>query len=123
MGYPRRVSNLATPLFRPVPSLLLIGVRATWEARLAEAMPSVLIFRLPDPTAASERILVTRPLVVLFGSPRPAPSVLTPLIDIATAVGSEIVFEDDIPNDEGLVPRISIAVFASEERRALAVTR
>jgi hypothetical protein len=56
-----------TPLFQPVPSIMLVGLDAELAAECERVLPSVLVLRVGHGAAAVERMLVTRPLVVVLG--------------------------------------------------------
>ncbi len=56
-----------TPMFQPVASLMLVGCEADLAEDCTRAFPELLVLRVAHASAASERMLVTRPLVVLLG--------------------------------------------------------
>jgi hypothetical protein len=56
-----------TPLFQPVPSIMLVGLDTELAAACEHAFPSLLVLRVGHGAAAVERMLVTRPLVVVVG--------------------------------------------------------
>jgi hypothetical protein len=56
-----------TPLFHPVPSLMLVACEADLAEEVQGAFPGLLVLRVAHASAAAERMLVTRPLVVLMG--------------------------------------------------------
>ena len=56
-----------TPLFHPAPSLMLVGCADAVAGECQRAFPELLVLRRsPHAAAAVERMLVTRPLVVLL---------------------------------------------------------
>lgn len=57
-----------TPLFHPAPSLMLVGCEADLGDECEHAFPGLLVLRVAHASAAAERMLVTRPLVVLLGA-------------------------------------------------------
>ncbi len=56
-----------TPIFQPVPSLMLVGLEADLAEECTRAFPELLVLRVGHSAAAVERMLVTRPLVVVLG--------------------------------------------------------
>ncbi len=56
-----------TPLFHPAPSLMLVGCDDAVAEECQRAFPQLLVLRVAHAAAAVERMLVTRPLVVLLG--------------------------------------------------------
>jgi hypothetical protein len=55
-----------TPLFHPAPSLMLVGCDDAVTEACQRAFPELLVLRVAHAAAAVERMLVTRPLVVLL---------------------------------------------------------
>ncbi len=56
-----------TPMFHPAPALMLVGCEADLADECQRAFPGLLVLRVAHASAAAERMLVTRPLVVLLG--------------------------------------------------------
>jgi hypothetical protein len=54
-----------TPLFFPAASIMLVGCEADLAADLARVFPHLLVLNVAHASAAVERMLVTRPLVVI----------------------------------------------------------
>jgi hypothetical protein len=57
-----------TPMFHPAASLMLVGCEDDLARECARAFPELLLLRVAHASAAMERMLVTRPLVVLLGA-------------------------------------------------------
>jgi hypothetical protein len=55
-----------TPLFHPAPSMMLVGCDDDIIEECQRAFPELLVLRVAHAAAAVERMLVTRPLVVLL---------------------------------------------------------
>jgi hypothetical protein len=56
---------MSTPLFQPVPSLMFVGEDDTLADECASALPHLSVLRVKHGAAAVERMVVTRPLVVV----------------------------------------------------------
>lgn len=81
---------LRTPLAEVVPSVLFVGMDATFVDSFRKDFPAVRGLNVAHAAAARERIPVTRPLVVVVGSAVPKEEV-EEMTDIAGAVGCELV--------------------------------
>jgi len=56
---------MATPIFQPVPCLMVVGSDDGLANEAARALPGITHLRVAHVAAAVERMLVTRPLVVI----------------------------------------------------------
>jgi hypothetical protein len=56
---------MATPIFQPVPSLMVVGADDGLADEVARSVPGLAHLRVAHAAAAVERMLVTRPLVVI----------------------------------------------------------
>jgi hypothetical protein len=54
-----------TPLFYPAASIMLVGCEVDLAADLARTFPELLVLNVAHASAAVERMLITRPLVVI----------------------------------------------------------
>jgi hypothetical protein len=57
---------MSTPIFQPVPSVMFVGSDDDLATECAEALPHLPLLRVVHAAAAVERMLVTRPLVVVI---------------------------------------------------------
>jgi hypothetical protein len=55
-------------MFHPAASLMLVGCEDDLAEECTRAFPELLVLRVAHASAAMERMLVTRPLVVLLGA-------------------------------------------------------
>lgn len=56
---------MSTPIFQPVPSLMFVGEEDDLADQCAAAMPQLQLLRVKHAAGAVERMVVTRPLVVV----------------------------------------------------------
>jgi hypothetical protein len=56
---------MATPIFQPVPCLMVVGSDDGLADEIARALPGITHLRVARAAGAVERMLVTRPLVVI----------------------------------------------------------
>jgi hypothetical protein len=66
---------MATPLFTAPPAIMFIGADADLANECAKANPVVPVLRVGHAAAGVERMLVTRPLVVIVDESVPASEV------------------------------------------------
>lgn len=57
---------MATPIFQPVPAVMFVGSDDELASECAEALPHLQLLRVGHAAAAVERMLVTRPLVIVI---------------------------------------------------------
>jgi hypothetical protein len=89
-----------TPMFHPAASLMLVGCESDLVEDCTRAFPELLVLRVAHASAASERMLVTRPLVVLLGQ-----DVLDArddglVVECARDIRAEIVRVSSVPREE-----------------------
>jgi hypothetical protein len=80
-----------TPMFHPAASLMLVGCEDDLAEECARAFPELLVLRVAHASAAMERMLVTRPLVVLLGAEITNASEHAVVIDCARDIRAEVV--------------------------------
>jgi hypothetical protein len=88
-----------TPMFHPAASLMLVGCEDDLARECARAFPELLLLRVAHASAAMERMLVTRPLVVLLGAEvtDARDGGLATVIECARDIRAEIVRVANIP--------------------------
>src|SRR5580693_5441369 len=104
-----------TPIFQPVPSLMLVGIEAEVADECGRAFPSMLLLRVGHAAAAIERMLVTRPLVVLLGSALPRPDA-DAVAEIARDIRAEVIRAGDVASAT-LVARLRASILLAEQNR------
>src|SRR5579864_8430911 len=81
---------VSTPIFGPAPCAMLVGIEAERVDRCKDALEPVPVIRVAHAQAAIERMLVTRPLVVVVRSGMGALD-LGPLKEAAHDIGAQVV--------------------------------
>jgi hypothetical protein len=87
-----------TPIFQPVPSLMFVGLEGDVADECAKAFPGMLILRVGHAAAAVERMLVTRPLVVVVGEIASSETYLVE--ENARDIQAEVVHASRVPRRE-----------------------
>jgi hypothetical protein len=88
-----------TPMFHPAASLMLVGCEADLVEACTRAFPELLVLRVAHASAAVERMLVTRPLVVLLGEEVTGASDAI-VIDCARDIRAEVVRVAGVPRED-----------------------
>jgi hypothetical protein len=104
-----------TPIFQPVPSLMLVGLASELADECARAFPALLVLRVGHSAAAVERMMVTRPLVVLLGTELPRGDAEF-VAQCARDIQAEVLRESNL-SASGLVDAVQQAVLVAEENR------
>jgi hypothetical protein len=86
-----------TPLFHPAASLMLVGCDDVVAEECLGAFPGLLVLRVAHAAAAVERMLVTRPLVVLLGEELAQGREDGLVIECANDIRAEIVRLGSVP--------------------------
>jgi hypothetical protein len=81
---------MATPLFTAPPAIMFIGSDADLADECAKANPVVPVLRVGHAAAAVERMVVTRPLVVIVDESVPADEVAR-IAEYARDIRAEVV--------------------------------
>jgi hypothetical protein len=85
-----------TPIFQPVPSLMLVGLAAETADECARAFPGLLVLKVGHSAAAVERMTVTRPLVVVVGHEVPGPDADL-VAQCAQDIQAQVLRESSVP--------------------------
>ncbi|HEX4446438.1 MAG TPA: hypothetical protein VH044_06875 [Polyangiaceae bacterium] len=104
-----------TPIFQPVPSLMLVGVAGDVADGCARAFPALLVLRVGHTAAAVERMMVTRPLVVVLGAELPRGDVEF-VVQCARDIQAEVLRESSVPPAE-FVEAVQQSLLVAEENR------
>jgi hypothetical protein len=80
----------------PMPCLMVVGLSDDLADAIADQMDPIPVIRVGHLAAASERILTTRPLVVVVGELGAAKDDLDPFRELARACGTEVARLEDI---------------------------
>jgi hypothetical protein len=119
VGYPPASSEIPispmTPIFQPVPSLMLVGVDGDLADECSRAFPEFLVLRVGHAAAAVERMLVTRPLVVVLGDVAPAEDAEL-VVACARDICAEVLPASTLPA-EGRVAFIRASALMAEQNR------
>lgn len=81
---------MSTPIFQPVPSLMFVGEEDDLADECARAMPQLNLLRVRHAAGAVERMVVTRPLVVVVDETVSQVNV-APVIECAKDVRAEVI--------------------------------
>ena len=105
-----------TPLFTTPPTIMFVGADADLADVCSNAMPAVSLLRLGHAAGAVQRMLVTRPLVVIIdGSVSEAQG--QDIADCTRDINAGFVRAAGISRNE-LTEAITTAVLDAEQRRA-----
>jgi hypothetical protein len=106
---------MSTPIFQPVPSLMFVGEVGSLADECERQMPHLSVLRVKHAAAAVERMVVTRPLVVVVEDAVPEAE-LDEVIACAHDVTAEVVraFPESVV---AAVERIRDAALRAERRR------
>jgi hypothetical protein len=107
---------MATPIFQPVPSLMVVGSDDELADEAARALPEMLHLRVAHGAAAVERMLVTRPLVVIVDA-SVASVDFERVAECARDIRAEIL-RTSIPLRANLETSLRSAVLRAERARA-----
>jgi hypothetical protein len=89
-----------TPMFHPAASLMLVACEDDLADECTRAFPELLVLRVAHASAAMERMLVTRPLVVLLGPEVTIASEHGFVVDCARDIRAEIVHVAAVPRED-----------------------
>jgi hypothetical protein len=104
-----------TPIFQPVPSVMLVAVDPQLADDCATAFPAIRTLRVGHSAAAVERMLVTRPLVVLLGSDLVG-SEIALVVDCARDIQAEVLRTANIDRSD-LAAAVQEAILTAERNR------
>lgn len=105
-----------TPLFFPAASIMLVGCEADLAADLARAFPALLVLNVAHASAAVERMLVTRPLVVVVSDDLTRSKEDRLVIECARDIRAEVLRLAIVPRAE-LHPSIRASILVAERSR------
>jgi hypothetical protein len=106
---------MATPLFTTPPVVMFIGSSAELADECARANPVVPVIRVGHAAAALERMLVTRPLVVILDESVPQADVLR-VLECANDIRAQVVRASSALESE-LAVTVRTAMMAAERGR------
>jgi hypothetical protein len=109
---------MATPLFSPAPSLMVVGPDGDLLAACTEAVAGLQVLRVVHAAAAVERMLVTRPLVVVLDESL-SKSDVEQVVECARDIRAEVVVATK-ERGPTLAQRLRSAALAAEQRREIA---
>jgi hypothetical protein len=107
---------MATPIFQPVPSLMVVGSDDGLVDEVARALPEIHRLRVAHAAGAVERMLVTRPLVVIVDE-SVAGADFERVAECARDIRAEIL-RASIPLRANLEASLRSAVLGAERARA-----
>ena len=103
-----------TPMFHPAASLMLVACEDDLAEECTRAFHELLVLRVAHASAAMERMLVTRPLVVLLGPEVTEASEHALVVDCARDIRAEVVRVADVrPEDLAVVVREALILAES----------
>ena len=105
-----------TPMFHPAASLMLVGCEDDLADECPRAFPELLVLRVAHASAAVERMLVTRPLVVLLGEEVTDARDGGLVIECARDIRAEIVRVASVPRAD-LQASVRAALLLAESSR------
>jgi hypothetical protein len=106
---------MATPLFQPVPSVMFVGADDVFALECTLALPDLSHLRVAHAAAAVERMVVTRPLVVVVDESVMGPG-LDQVIECARDIRAEVLRVSSALR-ENLATMLRSAVLAAEKSR------
>lgn len=80
-----------TPMFHPAASLMLVACDDDLADECTRAFPELLVLRVAHASAATERMLITRPLVVLLGPEVTSATEHALVVDCARDIRAEVL--------------------------------
>jgi hypothetical protein len=80
-----------TPMFHPAASLMLVACDDDLADECTRTFPELLVLRVAHASAATERMLITRPLVVLLGPEVTNATEHALVVDCARDIRAEVV--------------------------------
>jgi hypothetical protein len=107
-------TRMRTPIFAPAPSIMLVGVSDEIAAWCVATFQALRVLRVAHSFAASERVLATRPLVVVIGVGVSADGSLG---ELASDACSEVVQLHDSFAPAFIETTVREAVVRAEQRR------
>ena len=107
---------MATPIFQPVPSVMFVGSDEELARECAEALPALPLLRVAHAAGAVERMLVTRPLVVVIDASIKDTTV-APVIDCAADIRAEVIRESSEVRGR-LAEAVRAAALVAERNRS-----
>jgi hypothetical protein len=107
---------MATPIFQPVPCLMVVGPDDELADEAARALPGITHLRVAHAAGAVERMLVTRPLVVIVDE-SVAGADFEHVAECARDIRAEIL-RASIPPPANFEPLLRSAVLRAERARA-----
>lgn len=84
-----------TPLFNPLPSVMVVGVPDALEAACAAALEPIKVLRVAHGAAALPRMLANHPLIIIIGASIPEKEVQA-IVQHAEAIGAPVLRERDL---------------------------
>jgi hypothetical protein len=105
-----------TPMFHPAASLMLVACEDDLAEECARAFPELLVLRVAHASAATERMLVTRPLVVLLGAEVTGASEHALVVDCARDIRAEVVLVAAVRRED-LPVRVRESLLLAESSR------
>jgi hypothetical protein len=105
---------MATPIFQPVPSVMFVGTDASLGDALAQAT-YLSVLRVKHAAAAIERMVVTRPLVVVADEGI-SPADAAALVQCANDISAEVPHASSELRAQ-LAEQIRTAALTAERRR------
>jgi hypothetical protein len=108
---------MSTPIFQPVPSLMFVGEDGSLADECEAKLPHLSVLRVKHAAAAVERMVVTRPLVVIVDE-TVRDSDASEVIACAHDVAAEVVRMSTEPA-AAAVERIRAAAVYAESRRVM----
>jgi hypothetical protein len=107
---------MATPIFQPVPCVMVVGSDDVLADEVARALPGISHLRVAHGAGAVERMLVTRPLVVILDESIVGAD-FERVAECARDIRAEIL-RASIPLRANLEPSLRSAVLGAERARA-----
>ncbi|HEY8089566.1 MAG TPA: hypothetical protein VIF09_17020 [Polyangiaceae bacterium] len=106
---------MATPVFTTVPCLMFVGSDADLADECGRAVPAMSLLRVGHAAGAVERMLVTRPLVVVVDESVPRAEIAR-LSEVARDIGAEVVQASNALRAD-LAVAVRTAILAAERNR------
>ena len=113
------MSDDETSRFSPVQSVMLVDIPDDLVARCERVTEplKIMLLKVGHARAASERVMVTRPLVILVRE-RPSGDILAMLMDRAVATASQVLFLDEVGDLSKLELHLKAAIQAAKRSRS-----
>jgi len=106
---------MATPLFTAPPAIMFIGSDADLADECAKANPVVPVLRVGHAAAGVERMLVTRPLVVVVDDSVP-PDEIARVVECSRDIRASLVHASSATR-EGLAAAVRDGIIAATRAR------